>query len=1137
MKLNLFLLLLVYSISSYSQCFDCGQSIGGHVEDVVLDIDKASDGIILIYTDQSSNSTIRKYDFDCNVIWTNNVLAPSGMFIRDATIDNNDNIYTVVSNYGNNRNINGVVIEQGSSLVRLNANGDVEWAKKFSDEKHLNRKIHIWMNNLFVVGQIDQSINTNIGLTIPNGYGSQYFAAKYDLAGNLIDSEHFGGNYNETFFDSQIDENGNIYLTGFFTDYTNHISHLYKINSSLDLVWSQELSNNPAERSFQPMTIYYNTSNQKLYVWAKYKMAANFYNNSITVSNDCTIGSVIMEISKINGDLDNYTVIDNCGFLQSVGNGIGSVEQRSFLTHEGSNLYILSSFRNEIEIGDQTLSTSQTIHNDYNVDLILHKIDLTNFSSELILRSTGEQYYDSSPYYDLAGPIVAHNGSIHMSSSFMSFPMTINGNIIDNNSGNNARDVLYYKHILDKTDAEGVISIENTCVSDVTEFEINGDFDSIIWDFDDPTSGTDNTSTLNNPSHIFTTKGTYSVTAEVTCGTESEIIHVEVVITDTPMARQIPDIYACEDVFGGQISNSFDTSSIENDLIGNQLGVTIKYFDGNGVELPSPLPNPMSNTLLGQETIIARVAYTDNLTCFTEVQFDLIVNSIPEITTIGNLYVCDDDYDGISEFDLSNVTDDLLNGQTGMLVEFFHEDGQQLPNPLPNTIFNTVSHQETIMAKITDLSTNCFLETTFDLVVHPLPVANPLEILNGCDDNDDGISEYFDTSNIETQVLNGQTGKRVTYFDQDGNQLPSPLPNPYTNTIMYNEHITVRVTDNVTTCFAETILELKTSAQPKINQPDNLYSCDLGNGYSEFDTSNIEQQLIGNQSGLEVTFYDSDKNLLPSPLPILFQNTEPFSQTIGVRVENATNSICYSETSFDLIVTALPEIDLEDEYFICNLEPSISLNVNPGFDSYRWTSEGGTQISDTNNAEIVEEGSYTLTVNQDENGIVCENVFNFKLVRSVPPVIEKVNHGELGNNFIEIIASGDGDFEYSIDGINYQDSNYFSNVHGGSHTVFVRDKEGCGEDSDEITLIDYPKFFTPNNDGYNDFWHIHGIEAFPDLKVFIFDRYGKLLTQLSSFDLGWDGFYNNEKMMPSDYWFKADLGNGRIFSGHFSLTY
>src|SRR5690606_40741409 len=310
-----------------------------------------------------------------------------------------------------------------------------------------------------------------------------------------------------------------------------------------------------------------------------------------------------------------------------------------------------------------------------------------------------------------------------------SFPITINGNTIDNNSGNNARDVLYYKHILDKTDAEGLVSIENTCFSNKTEFEINDDFDSVIWDFDDPTSGADNTSTLNNPSHIFTNIGTYNVTAEVTCGTEVEILDLEVNITGIPQVNQIGNLYACEDNFDGQISSSFDTSLVENTLIGSQTGVTIKYFDGNGVELPSPLPNPMANSLSGQETITARVAYSDNLTCFIEVQFDLIVNPIPEINAVGNIYVCDVDADGISEFDISNMEVDLLNGQTGMLVEFFHGDGQQLPNPLPNSINNRVPNQETITVKITDPKTNCSIDSTFDLVVNPLPEANPLEIL------------------------------------------------------------------------------------------------------------------------------------------------------------------------------------------------------------------------------------------------------------------------------------------------------------------------------------------------------------------------------------------------------------------------
>ena len=169
------------------------------------------------------------------------------------------------------------------------------------------------------------------------------------------------------------------------------------------------------------------------------------------------------------------------------------------------------------------------------------------------------------------------------------------------------------------------------------------------------------------------------------------------------------------------------------------------------------------------------------------------------------------------------------------------------------------------------------------------------------------------------------------------------------------------------------------------------------------------------------------------------------------------------------------------------------------------------------------------------NGITCENSFSFNLTRSALPQIQRVNYGELGTNYIEIIASGDGNFEYSIDNINYQDSNYFTNIEGGIYTVFARDKEGCGEDSSEVTIIDYPKFFTPNDDGFNDYWQIKGISKFPNSKIFIYDRYGKLLKQLSASSLGWDGFYTGKKMNSSDYWFKVDLDNGTSFSGHFTL--
>lgn len=681
------------------------------------------------------------------------------------------------------------------------------------------------------------------------------------------------------------------------------------------------------------------------------------------------------------------------------------------------------------------------------------------------------------------------------------------------------------------------MNISNICSEFLKEFSIEdrNNIASVIWDFGDPASGTTNNSTDLSPFHDFSADGTYTVTAIVTATDGSVDILTETIeVIEPPNAYGIENAYACEDSFGSGFSSSFDISDVESQVLGGQTDKIITYIDGNGNEYDT-LPNPFTNTVENQETITVRVAHDNNLCCYSETTFDLIVNDLPEANEIDDLTRCESQSAGFAEFDLSNVEVTILGGQRGMTVSFFDGNGNLLPNPLPNPYINSIPNQETITVKVMNDLTECINETSFTLNVNELPVANQINNLFGCDDNSDGISEYFNTSNVESQVLNGQTGMSVSYFDQSGNELPSPLPTPYTNSDIFNESITVRVTDNNSTCYAETVLQLQTVTQPNISQPENLYTCDQGNGYAEFDTSLIEQELIGNQTGLTIQYYDFNNNPLPSPLPVLFQNTEPFKQTIHIRVEDSSNTICYSETSFDLIVNELPIINLEDEYFICNLEPSILLNVNSGYNSYKWFFEDGTLISSSNNGEITEEGNYTLTVTQIKNGITCENSFDFTLVRSVLPEIQQVNFGELGNNYIEIIASGDGDFEYSIDGINYQDSNNFLNIQGGMYTVFVRDKDGCGQDSEEVTVIDYPKFFTPNNDGYNDFWQIKGIINFPNSETLIFDRYGKPLARIASNDLGWDGLYNGKQMISNDYWFRTDLGNGRTFSGHFSL--
>jgi len=1144
LKKQLLLLFLLYSVCSYSQCFDCGQSLGGHVEDYAVDIDKASDGIILTFNPgQGWGRSIYKYDFNCNLIWANDFNPDTGSTDNtgffNTTVDENDNIYSVI---GNNRGgvvIDGFSIEKGNSLIKLNSSGNILWVRKISDERYLPRKVHVWNNNVFVIGQLDEAINTNIGLTVATGSRSQYFIAKFDASGNLIDAQQYGTESDETFHDSQIDENGSIYFTGTVTprSYSSNIkTYLNKIDSNLSLIWSKEMSDNQPARVFKPMTLYYNKTNQKLYVWSKYYVSASFYSNNVAVSNGCDTGSVLMEISKNSGELEDYKVIDNCGFLQSVGNGIGNVEQRSFITHEDSNLYVLSSFRGEITIGSETLTTTRDIHGDHNSDLILYEIDLTNFSEKLILRSTGENYYPSLVYRDLAGPIIAVNNSIHITSSFMSYPITINGLSIENNSGNNSRDVLYYKHNLDQTNPDALITFEETCTSQETRFSIGGNFDSVSWNFDDPLSGTDNTSSLIEPTHTFTGAGIYNVSALVTCGTEQQTITVKVVSSEKPSINQPANIYSCEDSVGSSVSSTFDTSTISNEIISSQSGLIINYFSSSGTELPSPLPNPFTNTTPGKQTIIARVYNVDNPECYAETSFDLIVNALPQINPVNPLVTCDDDTDGQALFDISTLKNDLIGNQPNLKLELFYENGQQVAMPLPATLVNQKPNAENLTARVTHTLTGCSTETLVQLVVNPLPIANPLPDLIGCDDNNDGISEYFDTSQIETLVLNGQTGMAVTYYDAAGNTLPSPLPNPYTNSTANTETLTVRVTNTQTGCYEETSLKLITSAQPQINQPTTRFACDAGNGYSSFDLSDLEQELIGTQAGLTITYTDETGTVLPTPLSASFQNTTAWSQRINIRVENATNALCYSETYIDLEVNALPELLIEDTFVICDNEPGLALSRTETFDLWEWEDPTGTIISNTSDAYLSLEGNYVLTIGEIQNGMMCTNSYAFELKRSEPPAIQKVDFADWSdNNYIEVQASGGGNFEYSIDGIHFQDNPLFQFISGGVYEATVRDKAGCGIDFKTVVLIDYKKVFTPNGDGYNDYWQIEGIEAFPDASIRIYDRYGKVLKQLTPQSVGWDGTFNTKTMPSNDYWFEVDLGNGRSYKNHFTL--
>ena len=141
---------------------------------------------------------------------------------------------------------------------------------------------------------------------------------------------------------------------------------------------------------------------------------------------------------------------------------------------------------------------------------------------------------------------------------------------------------------------------------------------------------------------------------------------------------------------------------------------------------------------------------------------------------------------------------------------------------------------------------------------------------------------------------------------------------------------------------------------------------------------------------------------------------------------------------------------------------------------------------------------------------------------------------------ITVIASNSGDYLYQLDYGSLQESNVFTDVPAGLHTITVVDKNNCGPSLSDpnIMVINYPKFFTPNSDNYNDTWNIKGLESQANSMIHIFDRYGKFIKQISPSGDGWDGTYNGYELPSSDYWFTIDYqenGVSKQFKSHFSL--
>jgi gliding motility-associated-like protein len=290
---------------------------------------------------------------------------------------------------------------------------------------------------------------------------------------------------------------------------------------------------------------------------------------------------------------------------------------------------------------------------------------------------------------------------------------------------------------------------------------------------------------------------------------------------------------------------------------------------------------------------------------------------------------------------------------------------------------------------------------------------------------------------------------------------------------------------------------------------------------------------------MEVAYFDESNVALSSPLPNPLVGG---TQNIRVEVRNPLNLTCLAIQTVSLIVNPNPLIELTGDELICTDDLRFSRTIDAGLldislqnqYTYTWFLDNILLTGETEyTLKVTAEGVYEVLV---ENQLGCTTSRKIEVTASNAATIENIIVTDFSsNNSIEIIVSGLGEYVFSINDGTYQTSNIFSQLESAIYTISVKDLKGCATVFETVYVLDVPKFFTPNGDGYNEFWNIKFLNPNLNLKVNIFDRYGKLLKRFDPKDSGWDGTYKGQAQPSTDYWFLVEFENGRNLRGHFSL--
>jgi gliding motility-associated-like protein len=461
-------------------------------------------------------------------------------------------------------------------------------------------------------------------------------------------------------------------------------------------------------------------------------------------------------------------------------------------------------------------------------------------------------------------------------------------------------------------------------------------------------------------------------------------------------------------------------------------------------------------------------------------------------------------------------------------------------NPIPNETSPTYTVSEanlgsgTYSAEVI-LGNDCTATDSIEINFESPTQAGNLALAQ-CTSNEPDV--FFNLNSIVAQLnAQGLNLVPVDYFENltDAENATNPINSPESYEYS-NQNVFVRLSNSFgCVSITEIELSLETTLFPEITFETCSPSEETTLRFDVFATLNRIRDE-SNVSGT-INLYRSQADAANANDPVtgttIILEKEDLPSTYFARVSSTLGCDGLIPVRFDVT----PQVEVNDpvvDLLFCREDTYIVLESE--FDDinyeFSWsTGETSSSIS------VSEPGTYEVTidlVNAPSQNCSATKTFNVE-VSSIAELDYRI-FGFPGNYTVEILATGEGDYEYALNSSAYQESPIFSNLES-FNTAKVRDKLGCGNSEISFSTLVFPEFFTPNGDGINDVWIPEGISTsgFELITIDIFDRYGKLISVLRPNSNGWDGTFNGRNMPQEDYWYKVRLTNGTVMTGSFTL--